>query len=213
MDPTKRDVFLQELRRSRLLAILRDAPDESLLELSTVLRECGIRFVEVAMNTPGAVRQIGRLRDLLDASFQVGAGTVLTGADAQAATSAGASFLVSPCFSREVQDFADERGTPTLPGALSPQEIWHAHRHGATLVKLFPASSAGGPSYLKEIRGPFRDIPVLVCGGVNSTNAREYLRAGADALAFGGSVFQPSRLREGDWDGIRTDLETLRATC
>ena len=213
MDDTKRTAFLQELRKSRLLAILRDAPDESLVSLSSVLRECGIRFVEVAMNTPGAVRQISRLRDLLDASFFVGAGTVLTGADAQAATSAGASFLVSPCFSREVQDFADERGIPTLPGALSPQEIWHAYRHGATLVKLFPASSAGGPSYLKEICGPFRDIPILVCGGVNATNAREYLRAGADAMAFGGSIFQPSRLREGDWDGIRADLETLRATC
>jgi len=205
--------FLAELRRSRLLAILRDVPDEALQEVARAIRDCGIAFVEVTMNTPGVLRQIERLRDVLDGICQIGAGTVLTREEAVAARSVGATFLVSPCFSREVQDFADEQGLPTLPGALSPQEIWNAHRGGATLVKLFPAGAAGGPSYVKELRGPFREIPILVCGGINTTNSREYLRAGADALAFGGSIFAPSRLREGDFEGVRADLAALRATC
>lgn len=205
--------FLVELRRSRLLAILRDIPDEALQEVASAIRDCGIAFVEVTMNTPGVLRQIERLRDTLDGICQIGAGTVLTRDEAVAARSAGATFLVSPCFSREVQDYADELGLPALPGALSPQEIWNAHRNGATLVKLFPAGAAGGPSYVKELRGPFRDIPILVCGGINPTNSREYLRAGADALAFGGSIFAPSRLREGDFEGVRADLAALRATC
>jgi 2-dehydro-3-deoxyphosphogluconate aldolase/(4S)-4-hydroxy-2-oxoglutarate aldolase len=213
VSPSPRELFLRDLKTHRLLGILRDAPDAALGELASAVRDCGIRFLEVTMNTPGACRQIGRLRDMLDGSCQIGAGTVLSAREAAEAVSAGATFLVSPCLVVEVQDFADEHGIPTLPGALTPQEVWNAHRGGATMVKVFPAKSAGGPSYVKELRGPFRDIPLLACGGVNAATAGEYFRSGTDALAFGGSVFAPSRLREGDFDGVRDDLRALRSAC
>ncbi len=205
--------FLRELKTDRLLGILRDTPDAALGELASAVRESGIRFLEVTMNTPGAARQIGRLRDMLDGSCQIGAGTVLTAREAGEAVAAGATFLVSPCFVVEVQDFADQHDLPTLPGAFTPQEVWNAQRGGGTMVKVFPAKAAGGPSYIKELRGPFREIPLLACGGVNASTAGEYFRSGADALAFGGSIFAPSRLREGDFDGIKEDLRALRKTC
>ena len=201
--------FLASLRQHRLLGILRGAPAGSLRDLASVVRETGLAFLEVAMNTPDAADQIALLRDLLDGICQIGAGTVLDARQAEEAISAGASFLVSPCFSREVQAFADARSIPTLPGAFTPQEIWEAHRQGAAMVKLFPAKSAGGPAYVKELRGPFRDIPLLACGGVSAANAAEYLAAGADALAFGGSVFAPARLAAGEFDRIRDDLLAL----
>lgn len=213
MSPTSRELFLRGLKSDRLLGILRDAPDASLGDLASAVRDCGIRFLEVTMNTPGATRQIGRLRDMLDGICQIGAGTVLSAREASDAVAAGASFLVSPCLVLEVQDFADEHGLPTLPGAFTPQEVWNAFQGGAAMVKVFPAKSAGGPSYIKELRGPFRDIPLLACGGVNAATAGEYFRSGADALAFGGSIFAPSRLREGDFDGVRDDLRALRNAC
>lgn len=213
MAPTSREQFLRDLKAHRLLGILRDAPDAALGELASAVRDCGIRFLEVTMNTPGATRQIGRFRDMLDGFCQVGAGTVLSAREAAEAVSAGATFLVSPCLVVEVQDFADQHGLPTLPGALTPQEVWNARTGGATMVKVFPAKSAGGPSYIKELRGPFREIPLLACGGVNAATAGEYFRSGADALAFGGLVFAPSRLREGDFDGVRDDLRALRRAC
>lgn len=203
--------FPASLRQHRLLGILRGAPAGSLRDLASVVRETGLAFLEVTMNTPDAADQIALLRDLLDGICQIGAGTVLDARQADVAISAGASFLVSPCFSREVQTFADTRSIPTLPGAFTPQEIWDAHRGGAAMVKLFPAKSAGGPAYVKELRGPFRDIPLLACGGVNAGNAAEYIAAGADALAFGGSVFAPARLAASEFDRIRDDLLALVA--
>lgn len=206
---TPHPAFLASLREHRLLGILRDAPASSLADLASVVRETGLAFLEVAMNTPDALGQISRLRSLLDGICQVGAGTVLSDTQARDAMRSGATFLISPCFVRSVQDFANEHALPTLPGAFTPQEIWDAHRGGAALVKLFPAKSAGGPAYIKELRCPFRDIPLLACGGVSAQNASEYLSAGADALAFGGSVFAPARLARGDFDGIRADLTAL----
>jgi len=201
--------FLASLREHRLLGILRNAPSGSLKELAAVVRETGLAFLEVTMNTPDATEQIATLRALLDGTCQIGAGTVLDARQAEEAVCAGATFLVSPCFSREVQTFADARAIPTLPGAFTPQEIWEVHRGGAALVKLFPAKSAGGAAYVKELRGPFGDIPLLACGGVSAGNAKDYLAAGADALAFGGSVF--ARLSTRDFDGIREDLLALVA--
>lgn len=197
----------------RLLGILRDAPASSLPELAACLEESGLKFVEVALNTPDALAQIATLRRLLPRDIEVGAGTVLTGAAARQACDAGAGFLVSPCLSPEVQAFAEAHGIPTLPGAFTPREVWDAHRAGAAMVKLFPAKSAGGPAYVKELRGPFRDIPLLACGGVSPETAPAYLAAGAGALAFGGSVFSPSRLAEGDFSGILSDLRALSAAC
>lgn len=208
-----RTAFLESLRSSRLLGILRDAPASSLRDLSSVVRESGLRFLEVALNTPDAFAQIADLRELLDGVCRIGAGTVLDTSQAREAVAAGATFLVSPCFSKAVQSFADEHDIPTLPGAMTPTEAWNAYREGATIVKIFPAKSAGGPGYIKELRGPFKTVPLLACGGVNAANASEYLLAGADALAFGGSVFAPSRLARGEFDTIRADLATLRDSC
>lgn len=205
--------FRNRLEQSRLLGILRDAPATSLPDLAACLREAGLGFVEVALNTPDALSQIATLRRLLPADIEIGAGTVLTEAAARQACDAGAGFLVSPCLSPEVQAFAAARAIPTLPGAFTPQEVWDASRAGAALVKLFPAKSAGGPAYVKELRGPFRDIPLLACGGVSPETAPAYLAAGAQALAFGGSVFSPSRLAKGDMAGVLSDLRALIEAC
>lgn len=213
MTPEARLGFRSRLSSSRLLGILRDAPPASLVPLAACLKTTGLRFVEIAMNTPDATSQIAVLSRELEGCAEVGAGTVLTAAQARSAHRAGATFLVSPCLSREVQDYADQHDLPTLPGAFTPQEVWEADLAGAAMVKLFPAKSAGGPGYVKELRGPFRDIPLLACGGVSPQTAGEYLAAGADALAFGGSVFAPSRLAQGDFEAIAADLTALISAC
>lgn len=201
--------FVRRLRESRLLGILRGCPDDALECVAEAARLSGLKFLEVAMNTPGAAGQIRRLRALLDGVCEIGAGTVLSREQASEANEAGATFLVSPALVPDVQDWAIARDIPTLPGALTPTEVLAAHRAGAALVKVFPAKSAGGPGYIRELRGPFRDIPLLACGGVSPENAQEYLKAGTDALAFGGSVFTTSRLEARDSTGIAQAIRSV----
>lgn len=201
--------FVKDLRAARVMGILRGCPDAALETVAEAVRISGLRFLEVTMNTLGACSQIARFTRHLDGICRVGAGTVLTEQEAEDAVAAGAAFLVSPCLSEAVQEFANATRIPTLPGALTPSEIWNAHHAGAAMVKIFPARSMGGPSYFKELRGPFRDIPLLACGGVSASNASEYIQAGADALAFGASVFTQERLEKGDAKSIAADIAAL----
>lgn len=201
--------FRETLQRDRVVGILRGAPLSSLEAVAQAVRQSGLTFLEVTLNTPGACDQIRILSRLLDGICQIGAGTVLDVPGASAAVEAGARFLVSPGFFPNLQSWANDHAVPTLPGALTPTEIWNAWSAGAALVKVFPARSVGGPGYFKELRGPFGQVGLLACGGVSSENAAEYVRSGADALAFGGSIFAKSRLESLDASAIAQDIQAL----
>jgi 2-dehydro-3-deoxyphosphogluconate aldolase/(4S)-4-hydroxy-2-oxoglutarate aldolase len=205
--------FVRDLRAARILGILRGCPDAALEAVAAAVEISGLRFLEITMNTPAACSQISRFARRLDGICRIGAGTVLTEQEAEDAVAAGATFLVSPCLSQPVQEFANASRIPALPGALTPSEIWNAHQAGAAMVKVFPAKALGGPSYFRELRGPFRDLPLLACGGVAVSNAADYLRAGADALAFGGSVFTRDRLEAGDTAAMAADIAALIAAA
>jgi 2-dehydro-3-deoxyphosphogluconate aldolase/(4S)-4-hydroxy-2-oxoglutarate aldolase len=120
-------------------------------------------------------------------SALIGAGTVLEIAELDAACDAGAKFLVSPHFDPALLDRARERGVPYLPGALTPTEIVRAWKAGASCVKLFPGSAVG-PGYVKAIRGPLPDVPLMPTGGVDEKNLGEWLKAGVVAVGMGGAL-------------------------
>ena len=98
---------------------------------------------------------------------------------------------------------------PIIPGALTPTEVQKAFDLGATAVKIFPVNCVGGPEYIKALRGPFRDIPLMACGGVNPENAASYLKAGANLLSFGASIYDPKLMAAGDWATIAERLKKL----
>ena len=101
-----------------------------------------------------------------------------------------------------------KRGVPAFPGALTPQEIFSAARAGAAMVKVFPAS-VFGPSYFREVRGPFESVELLACGGMRPSNCAEYFAAGAAAVAFGGSVFSLARFAARDYESVGRDVAAL----
>lgn len=176
--------------------------------LAATLVSGGIETFEVTLNTPGALEMITRLRSVTGDRLMIGAGTVLRVDQVRAALDAGATFVVSPTFVPAVVDACVERGVPVFPGAWTPTEVYAAWQAGATMVKLFPAQALG-PSYVRELRGPFSDIDLLACGGVRPSNIADYFQAGAAGAAFGGSVFHPDRLAAGDFAAIETDLREL----
>lgn len=178
--------FLAGLTQARVLAIIRGRGAEPAVAAALALFEEGIRHVEVALTTPGALQAIEAIRAQAPEGAAVGAGTVLTGADVSDVVAAGGQFIVTPAVAEPIPE-AVRRDMPVLAGALTPTEAHNAMRLGAAAVKLFPAS-VGGPGYLRALRDPFPGIPFLAVGGVDLELARGYLQAGAVGVGVGGPL-------------------------
>jgi 2-dehydro-3-deoxyphosphogluconate aldolase / (4S)-4-hydroxy-2-oxoglutarate aldolase len=177
----------QVLISSRILAVIRSADSCHVAAVLDALASAGIRCLEVTMNTPGALRLLREARDRLPATVELGAGTVLTASDVDGVAAAGGSFVVAPDARSDVAAQAHICGLAYYPGALTPTEIRAAWDLGASAVKVFPARLTG-PDYMRELRGPFPDIPLIPSGGVGIDSAARYLQAGAIAVNVGGAL-------------------------
>ena len=181
---------VDEIRAARLVAVLRRADD---VDASVSrLADAGLRVVEITLDSEDAPRAIERAR--ARGALTVLAGTVREPEQVDLAVSAGAEGVVGPTVSLPVLERAAALGVPAIPGALTPTEIETAWNAGAALVKLFPAR-LGGPRYVRDVLAPLADVPLLVTGGVDATNAREYLDAGAVAVGVGSGLGNDTELR------------------
>jgi len=194
--------FLERLRAVPVVAILRAGDAGRFLEVGRVLYEGGVRAVEVTLTSVGALEAFGRLREELPADALLGVGTVRSAADAERAVDAGATYLVAPDFRPEMVAFAVERGIPVVPGALTPTEVAAAWAAGATAVKVFPVSAVGGPGYLKAIRAPLPEVPLVPTGGVGIDDVGAYLAAGAVAVGIGSPLLGDAGDPDGDLAGL-----------
>ena len=202
--------LLEFLKDMPVIGILRDIPKGSEERCAKTAAKCGLKAIEVTMNTEGAAEIITSLKAACKPyDITVGAGTVRHDKDLERALLAGAAFIVTPNTRTNIIRTAAGSNTPIIPGALTPTEVQKAYDLGATAVKVFPVDCVGGPKYIKALRGPFRDIPLLACSGVNAENAGEYIKAGANLLAFGGSIFSAKLMAEGNWDEIGRRLTEL----
>jgi len=187
--PDGRPPIPQEIKAARVIGIGRRLEASSILPVADALLAGGVRAFEVTLDSPDAMAAIRALaKHYSDGSLLVGAGTVLDVASATAAVEAGARFLVSPHTDGELIRWAVARRIPTFPGAFTPSEILAAWRAGASAVKLFPASTVG-PSYVRELRGPLGDIPLIPTGGVTAETAGAFIAAGALGVGVGGWLF------------------------
>ena len=155
----------------------------------------GIPIVEITMTCPGAIEVIRELTKTAGKEILIGAGTVLNVEDARRCLDAGAQFLISPGFDRATVEFAVRENKLMLAGALTPSEIVTAWKAGSDLVKVFPCGQVGGAKYIKALKGPLPQIPLVPTGGVNLTTAAEFIEAGAAALGIGGELVQAEALK------------------
>ncbi len=185
---TDRPPIPELIRQSRVIAIGRGIGAAEAPRIGEALVAGGVHVMELTLNEPeaealAAIAALARVADDLDAL--VGAGTVLSIEAAKRAIDAGARFIVSPHTDREQIAWCASRGVPCFPGALSPTEIQAAWSAGASAVKLFPAAAVG-IGYLKQIAGPFPDIPIVPTGGVSAETAADWIAAGGVAVGMGG---------------------------
>lgn len=193
------EAFVAFLGSVRASAILRTGLGDAAGPAMDAAVRGGFRVVEFTLNTPGALDRIAEFsrRD----GLVVGAGTVLTVAQARDAVRSGARFLVSPIVDEAVIEEAHAQGVCMLPGCHTPTEMMRAHRAGAQLLKLFPAP-ASGPDYVRACLGPLPFLKIVPTSGVTEENARLWLAAGCFAVGFVNTLFDPEHLRAGRFDRI-----------
>jgi len=162
----------------------------------------GISIVEITMTVPGAVDVIRELAKGSGKEILIGAGTVLNAEMARRCLDAGAEFLVSPGFNHDMVELAVREGKLVMAGALTPTEVITAWEAGADFVKVFPCGQVGGAKYIRALKGPLPQIPLVPTGGVNLNTAAEFIEAGAAALGVGGELVQAEALTAGKTEVI-----------
>ena len=169
---------LQRALATGIIPVIRAASAEDALFAAEAVLAGGVDVVEITMTVPGATSVISRIAETLP-GILVGAGTVLNAEAAQRCLDAGAQFLVSPGINLKTLEFAQRKSVLMLAGALTPTEVMSAWESGADLVKIFPCSQVGGASYIRALKGPFPEIPLVPTGGVNLDTCAEFIAAGA----------------------------------
>ncbi|NOT32924.1 MAG: bifunctional 4-hydroxy-2-oxoglutarate aldolase/2-dehydro-3-deoxy-phosphogluconate aldolase [Candidatus Eisenbacteria bacterium] len=189
-----------KLEEHKLLAVIRAPSAAAALGAAQAVIEGGLPIVEITYSVPGAPSVMAELSGRED--LIVGAGTVLTVTQAEDAIAAGASFIVAPNLSLEVARVALEAGVLYCPGAYTTSEIIAARDAGAHLIKVYPVGIAGGPDYIKVIRDPLPDIPMLAAGGTNLDNVPRFLAVGCVACGLGAALADPALAGAGEFDEI-----------
>ena len=166
------------------------------------LLQGGLRVAEITMTVPNAIDAIEAVAKRFPREVLVGAGTVTDAETARRAVDAGAEFIVTPCLIPAVIDAAHGADVAVLPGALTPSEVFEAFRLGGDMVKVFPVQSVGGAAYLRALRGPFPDIPLVPTGGVTVENMAEMFSAGAAAVGVGTELVSKDALARREYTAI-----------
>ncbi|QGR00262.1 bifunctional 4-hydroxy-2-oxoglutarate aldolase/2-dehydro-3-deoxy-phosphogluconate aldolase [Paenibacillus psychroresistens] len=192
---------MDQLKMTPIIAILRGIAETKADATAQALADGGIVFLEVTLNTEGALQMIARIKETQGQRMRIGAGTVLNLAMAKEAAAAGAEYFLSPNLNEDVIYYGLEHGIDVYPGVMTPTEIVRAFEAGAPAVKVFPMGSLG-LNYLKEIRAPLNHIPMIATGGVDLNNINEFLDAGAIAVGLGSNLMDKKHLQAGDFEAI-----------
>jgi 2-dehydro-3-deoxyphosphogluconate aldolase/(4S)-4-hydroxy-2-oxoglutarate aldolase len=201
----------ERIAAAGVIPVIRAGSTAEAMQAAEAVAAGGIPVVEITMTVPGALEAIAALRRQMGPQVAVGAGTVLDAEAARRCLAAGAEFLVSPGLDLATIAAARQAACLMLAGALTPSEILAAWRAGSDLVKVFPCGSMGGPGYIKALRGPLPQIPLVPTGGVNLDNVAAYRAAGAVAVGVGGELIPAAALRAGRSEEITALARQFRA--
>ena len=198
--------LLDEVKKHRIIVALRGVAPEYIGDTAKALYEGGIRMLEITFNQSSSAkledtrRSIETALDALGDKMLIGAGTVMSCEEVDAAHQAGAAYMLSPNLSLPVLHRAKELGMGAIPGAMTPTEVAEAYREGADLVKLFPCDVLG-LKYIKAMKAPISQVPLLAMGGVNAENLKMYLEL-VEGVGIGSAICDKSKIASGDFQGL-----------
>jgi 2-dehydro-3-deoxyphosphogluconate aldolase/(4S)-4-hydroxy-2-oxoglutarate aldolase len=192
----RRERITRVIEECGVVAVIRLKEPDKLRGVIDALAEGGVRALEITMTVPRAIELIAEIAPTLPPEFLLGAGTVLDPETARRAINAGAQFVVSPAFRKEVIAAGHAKDVPVMPGCFTPTEILEAWEAGADVVKVFPATTLG-PGFFKDLRAPLPHIKLMPTGGVSIDNAGDWIRAGAVAVGVGSALLDSNAIASG----------------
>ena len=193
-------------QKAPIVGIVRNVSLEDVKYILPIFREAGLTTIEITMNTPGAEGIIRYALENESDGLNIGAGTVCTKDDLELALDAGAQFIVTPIINKKVIKSCVKKKVPIFPGAFTPTEIYNAWTLGATMVKIYPATSLG-PEYIKDLKAPMNQLKLLPTGGVGLENMSDFLKAGANGLGIGGQLFDKKLIQDKNWEGLKAHFQ------
>jgi 2-dehydro-3-deoxyphosphogluconate aldolase / (4S)-4-hydroxy-2-oxoglutarate aldolase len=206
-----KDKVLEGLLAAKAVAVIRMKDAARVATAADAIRRGGVTAVEITMTVPGAIQIIREMAKSKAAGTLLGAGTVLDAKTAAEVIAAGADFVVSPVFDRDVVQVCLDAGVVAAPGAFTPTEILAAWRAGADIVKVFPATSLG-PRFFRDLRGPLPQVRLMPTGGVTIENAKDFLAAGASCVGIGTALVDAKTVERCDWPTLETRARVLVAS-
>ncbi|CAR43424.1 bifunctional 4-hydroxy-2-oxoglutarate aldolase/2-dehydro-3-deoxy-phosphogluconate aldolase [Streptococcus uberis] len=203
----KRYNILQQMINSGVVAVVRANSPEKATKIVDAIIDGGIKSIELTYSVPQANEVIKELKDKYkDKGIIIGAGTVLEPISARLAIIAGAQFIVSPCFDKEVAMLCNLYQVPYIPGVLTPSEVKIALEYGSEVIKLFPGDVSGA-KMIKDLKGPFPDLNILPSGGVNVDNIADWIKSGATMVSAGTSLSAPAE--KDDFNQVSINAKTF----
>lgn len=184
-----------------VIGILRNIQPFHSEKIADLYFDSGFTTLEITMNSPGAAATITSLSERFADRLNIGAGTVCTLEELEEAVTAGASFIVTPILSEEVIKAAVTKKVPIFPGAFTPSEIYKAWMLGASMVKVFPATTLG-PEFIRDVLAPLPYLKLIPTGGVSIDNFNSFLKAGAAGVGVGSTLFPGNMIKEEQWDKL-----------
>src|SRR6266852_3705129 len=206
--------MLKIFGEDRLVAVIRTATPELAEQAARAVAEGGVRLVEITLTVPDAVELIAKLAAddaFRDMGAVVGAGTVLSGAQAEDALLAGARFLVSPALIPDMIAAGRARDALTMPGTLTPTEMVRAAELGADFIKIYPLATIGGPDFITNVRRALQHLPLVATGNVELAEIPAYFKAGVVGFGIGGPLIRPDLLEKKDADGVVANAKKFLA--
>jgi 2-dehydro-3-deoxyphosphogluconate aldolase/(4S)-4-hydroxy-2-oxoglutarate aldolase len=198
----------ETVKKNPVLAILRGVSTDMLIDYVGAIKDGGVRFFEVALNTPDALVQIKMLKARFGDEIIVGAGTAITVKRAKAAVKAGADFLLAPSADEPVLKWCKRNGVAMLPGVLTPTDVSLSLKYGFDTLKLFPASDMP-LSYVKSLKGPFDTTEYIAIGGISHTNASDFINAGCIGVGLGSNIAPKEAIKARDCKSITEAVKNL----
>lgn len=203
-----RKKIVEEILNRKAVAVLRVKEEDKLQRVIEAIYDGGVSVAEITMTVPNAIKLIQQMNERLDKNIIIGVGSVLNANTAEDAIKAGAKYVVSPIFKKEIIDTAHKFDVPSMPGCFTPTEIQTAFEYGADVVKVFPADVVG-IEFFKAILAPLPHLKLMPTGGVSLANAGEWLKAGACAVGIGSALLDKKAIQDNNYSKLTENAKTI----